>query len=86
MADNIRYGRLEATDEEVEAAARLAGADTFIRHLLNGYQTVLSDGAAVSVQGERQLLNIARAACANPPVLILDGGHQLHRWTRTEAH
>ena len=72
VADNIRYGRLDATDEEVEAAARLAGADTFIRHLPNGYDTVLSgDGGNLS-QGERQLLNIARAACANPPVLILD--------------
>ncbi len=72
VADNIRYGRLEATDEEVEAAARLAGADTFIRHLPQGYETVLSgDGGNLS-QGERQLLNIARAACANPPVLILD--------------
>ena len=72
MADNIRYGRLDATDEEVEAAARLAGADGFIRHLPDGYQTVLtSEGGSLS-QGERQLLNIARAACANPPVLILD--------------
>ncbi len=72
VADNIRYGRLSATDEEVEAAARLAGADSFIRHLPEGYQTVLErDGGSLS-QGERQLLNIARAACANPPVLILD--------------
>ena len=72
VADNIRYGRLDASDEEVEAAARLAGADAFIRHLPQGYQTVLSgDGGSLS-QGERQLLNIARAACANPPVLILD--------------
>ena len=72
VADNIRYGRLDATDEEVEAAARLAGADGFIRHLPQGYRTVLSgDGGSLS-QGERQLLNIARAACANPPVLILD--------------
>ncbi|WP_298032336.1 ABC transporter ATP-binding protein [uncultured Dysosmobacter sp.] len=72
VADNIRYGRLDASDEEVEAAARLAGADTFIRHLPRGYATVLSgDGGSLS-QGERQLLNIARAACANPPVLILD--------------
>ena len=56
----------------MEAAARLAGADGFIRHLPHGYQTVLSgDGGSLS-QGERQLLNIARAACANPPVLILD--------------
>ena len=72
VADNIRYGRLDATDEEVRAAARLAGADTFIRHLPHGYDTMLSgDGGNLS-QGERQLLNIARAACANPPVLILD--------------
>ena len=72
VADNIRYGRRDATDEEVEAAARLAGADAFIRRLPQGYQTVLSgDGGSLS-QGERQLLNIARAACANPPVLILD--------------
>ena len=72
VADNIRYGRLDATDEEVEAAAMLAGADSFIRHLPQGYDTVLSgDGGSLS-QGERQLLNIARAACANPPVLILD--------------
>ena len=72
VADNIRYGRLEATDEWVEAAARRAGADGFIHHLPHGYQTVLSgDGGSLS-QGERQLLNIARAACANPPVLILD--------------
>ncbi len=72
VADNIRYGRLDATDEEVEAAARLANADAFIRHLPKGYQTVLSgDGGSLS-QGERQLLNIARAALSNPPVLILD--------------
>ena len=72
VADNIRYGRLEATDEEVEAAARLAGADTFIRHLPHGYETVLTGEGESLSQGERQLLNIARAACANPPVLILD--------------
>ena len=72
VADNIRYGRLDATDEEVRAAAQMAGADTFIRHLPQGYDTRLSgDGGNLS-QGERQLLNIARAACANPPVLILD--------------
>ena len=72
VADNIRYGRLDATDEELEAAAKLAWADTFIRQLPHGYDTVLSgDGGNLS-QGERQLLNIARAACANPPVLILD--------------
>ena len=72
VADNIRYGRLDATDEEVRAAARLANADTFIRHLPQGYDTLLSgDGGNLS-QGERQLLNIARAAVADPPVLILD--------------
>ena len=84
VADNIRYGRLDATDEEVEAAAQLAGADAFIRHLPHGYQTVLSgDGGSLS-QGERQLLNIARAACANPPVLILDEATSSID-TRTEA-
>ena len=72
VADNIRYGRLDATEEEVEAAARLAGADSFIRHLPQGYQTMLSGEGGSLSQGERQLLNIARAACANPPVLILD--------------
>ena len=72
VADNIRYGRPEATDEEVEQAARLAGADAFIRHLPDGYQTVLSGNGGSLSQGERQLLNIARAACADPPVLILD--------------
>ena len=83
IADNIRYGRLDATDEEVEAAARLAGADGFIRHLPDGYQTVLtSEGGSLS-QGERQLLNIARAACANPPVLILDEATSSND-TRTE--
>ncbi len=72
VADNIRYGRPDATDQEVRAAARLAGADSFIRRLPQGYDTVLSgDGGSLS-QGERQLLNIARAACADPPVLILD--------------
>ena len=72
LADNIRYGKLNATDEEVRAAARLANADTFIRHLPNGYDTYITgDGGSLS-QGERQLLNIARAAVADPPVLILD--------------
>lgn len=72
VADNIRYGRLDATDEEVEAAAKLANADYFIRHLPDGYNTVLTqDGASLS-QGQRQLLAIARAAINNPPVLILD--------------
>ncbi len=84
IADNIRYGRLDATDEEVAAAARLANADSFIRHLPDGYQTRLSgDGGSLS-QGERQLLNIARAACADPPVLILDEATSSID-TRTEA-
>lgn len=72
VADNIRYGKLDATDEEVYAAARLANADHFIKHLPNGYDTVLKgDGGNLS-QGQRQLLAIARAAIADPPVLILD--------------
>lgn len=72
VLDNIRYGRLDATDEECRDAARLVGADDFIRRLANGYHTVLNaDGGNLS-QGERQLLAIARAAVANPPVLILD--------------
>ncbi len=72
VADNIRYGRLDATDEEVRAAARLANADTFIRHLPQGYDTVLTDNGGSLSQGERQLLAIARAAVSDPPVLILD--------------
>ena len=72
VADNIRYGKLDATDEEVRAAAKLANADAFIRHLPQGYDTVITgDGAGLS-QGERQLLAIARAAVSDPPVLILD--------------
>ena len=70
--ENIRYGKLDATDEEVYAAAKLANADRFIELLPKGYDTELtSDGEELS-QGERQLLAIARAAIANPPVLILD--------------
>ncbi len=72
VADNIRFGKLDATEEEVIAAAKLANADGFIRQLPKGYDTVLSgDGASLS-QGQRQLLSIARAAIADPPVLILD--------------
>ncbi len=72
VKDNIRYGKLDATDEEVYAAAKLANADAFIRHLPQGYDTILEgDGANLS-QGQRQLLAIARAAIADPPVLILD--------------
>lgn len=72
VMDNIRYGRLDATDEECKEAAKLANADSFIRHLPNGYETKLTgDGSNLS-QGQRQLLAIARAAVANPPALILD--------------
>ena len=72
VMENIRYGRLDASDEEVFEAARLANADKFIKHLPNGYDTMLTgDGANLS-QGQRQLLAIARAAIADPPVLILD--------------
>ena len=72
IMENIRYGKLDATDEEVIAAAKLANADSFIRHLPDGYDTILTgDGTNLS-QGQRQLLAIARAAIADPPVLILD--------------
>ena len=72
VLENIRYGRLDATDEEVFKAARLANADDFIKKLPEGYNTVLTDNGANLSQGQRQLLSIARAAVANPPVLILD--------------
>ena len=72
VMDNIRYGKLDATEEEVIAAAKLANADSFIKRLPNGYNTMLTgDGGNLS-QGQRQLLAIARAAVANPPALILD--------------
>ena len=72
IRENIRYGRLDASDEEVENAARIANADSFIRRLPNGYDTmIVSDGANLS-SGQRQLIAIARAAVADPPVLILD--------------
>jgi ATP-binding cassette subfamily B protein len=84
VRDNIRYGRLNATDEDVVKAARIANADGFIHHLPQGYDTVLTgDGANLS-QGQRQLLAIARAAVANPPVLILDEATSSID-TRTEA-
>ncbi len=84
VMDNIRYGKLDATDEEVIKAAKLANADSFIRHLPDGYDTMLySDGANLS-QGQRQLLAIARAAVADPPVLILDEATSSID-TRTEA-
>ena len=84
VMDNIRYGRLDATDEECIAAAKLANADGFIQRLPNGYDTLLTgDGANLS-QGQRQLLTIARAAVADPPVLILDEATSSID-TRTEA-
>ena len=72
VMDNIRYGRLEASDQECIAAAKLAGANSFIEKLPQGYQTYLTDNAASLSQGQRQLLSIARAAVADPPVMILD--------------
>lgn len=84
VRDNIRYGKLDATDEEIVAAAKLANANYFIEHLPQGYDTLLlSDGANLS-QGQRQLIAIARAAVANPPVLILDEATSSID-TRTEA-
>lgn len=84
VRDNIRYGKLDATDEEIERAAKIANADFFIRHLPQGYDTMLTgDGANLS-QGQRQLLAIARAAVADPPVLILDEATSSID-TRTEA-
>ena len=85
VMENIRYGRLDATDEECMAAARTANADSFIRRLPDGYQTVITgDGANLS-QGQRQLLAIARAAVADPPVMILDEATSSID-TRTEQH
>ena len=85
VAENIRYGKLDATDEEVVRAAKLANAHSFISHLPDGYDTVLtSDGVNLS-QGQRQLLSIARAAVADPPVLILDEATSSVD-TRTEKH
>ena len=72
VIDNIRYGNLNASDEECIAAAKLANADGFIRHLPNGYNTVISGSGSDLSQGQRQLLSIARAAVADPPVMILD--------------
>lgn len=72
VMENIRYGRLDATDEEVYAAAKLANADSFIKILPDGYNTVLKNGGEGLSQGQRQLLSIARAAVADPPVMILD--------------
>ncbi len=72
IMDNIRYGKLDASDDECMAAARLAGADSFIQRLPEGYQTMLTENGAALSQGQRQLLAIARAAVADPPVMILD--------------
>ena len=72
IRDNIRYGKLDATDEEVEEAAKLSNADKFIKHLPQGYDTVITGNGEGLSQGQRQLLSIARAALNNPPVLILD--------------
>ncbi|WP_199824882.1 ABC transporter ATP-binding protein [Collinsella provencensis] len=84
VMDNIRYGKLDATDEECIKAAKLAGADTFINMLPQGYDTVLTDNGAQISQGQRQLLSIARAAVADPPAMILDEATSSID-TRTEA-
>ena len=72
VRENIRYGKLDATDEDVVVAAKLANAHEFILKLPNGYDTIITDDGANLSQGQRQLLSIARAAISNPPVLILD--------------
>lgn len=84
VRENIRYGRLDATDEEIEVAAKLANADEFIRRLPEGYDTMLTDNGANLSQGQRQLIAIARAAVADPPVMILDEATSSID-TRTEA-
>jgi ATP-binding cassette subfamily B protein len=85
VMENIRYGRLEATEEEVHAAARLANAEAFIHRLPHGYQTVLTERAGNLSQGQRQLLAIARAVLADPDILILDEATS-NVDTRTEKH
>ena len=84
VMDNIRYGRLDATDDDCIAAAKLAGADDFITRLPEGYNTMLHQNGANLSQGQRQLLSIARAAVADPPVMILDEATSSID-TRTEA-
>lgn len=84
VRDNIRYGRLDATDEEVVSAAKLANADDFIRRLPNGYETELTSNGSNLSQGQRQLISIARSAVADPPVMILDEATSSID-TRTEA-
>jgi ATP-binding cassette subfamily B protein len=85
VRENIRYGRLDATEEEVIAAARLANADQFIRRLPQGYDTLLSERGSNLSQGQRQLLAIARAVLADPGILVLDEATSSVD-TRTEAH
>jgi ATP-binding cassette subfamily B protein len=85
VRENIRYGRLDASDAEVEEAARIAEADVFIRRLPSGYETVLSDDAGNLSLGQRQLVTIARAILADPPILILDEATS-NVDTRTELH
>ena len=84
VRENIRYGKLDATDADIERAAKIANADFFIRHLPDGYDTMLTNDGANLSQGQRQLLAIARAAVADPPVLILDEATSSID-TRTEA-
>ena len=84
IMDNIRYGNLNATDEECIKASKLSNADEFIRHLPEGYQTMLTQNGTSLSQGQRQLLSIARATVANPPVMILDEATSSID-TRTEA-
>ncbi len=83
--ENIRYGRLDATDEECIEAAKLANADSFIRRLPEGYDTMLTGNGSNLSQGQAQLLSIARAAVADPPAMILDEATSSID-TRTEAH
>jgi ATP-binding cassette subfamily B protein len=83
--ENIRYGRLDATNDEVYAAAEIANADTFIRHLPEGYETVLTERGGNVSQGQRQLIAIARALLADPQILILDEATS-NVDTRTEKH
>jgi ATP-binding cassette subfamily B protein len=85
VRENVRYGKLDATDEQIEAAARLANADGFIRKLPNGYDTVLSAEGGNLSQGQRQLITIARAILADPAILILDEATSSVD-TRTEMH
>lgn len=85
VRENIRYGRLDATDEEVVQAAKIASADSFIMHLENGYDTMLENDGANLSQGQRQLLNIARAAVSKAPILVLDEATSSVD-TRTEKH